>query len=388
MKTHNYNYKLILLSFCFILAVAHTNGQNITSENIQFEVVKTPQTAIDAELRNYKVTVSSPYNLTAEDVVTQSKLEYEDALIDYDNVVFDSEIRYKEKLKEYEKETERAKEKYEIESAAFKKLSLIERMALIEQKKEPKLIIPAKPIYYKPAAPVYREPNLNNYIIVDNNVLASRIEIFGLKRGNPNLDINIDIQKINFQDNAGQTYVNQPVKLIVKLNGKEILNRTFFEEYEFISSSASNNVDKVREEKKYLEKIIGYLNQYLNNMYGYPVQKKTVKLQTVKNSKNTYDDLERAYIYITTNLKKLQAEVNSKVNETAYANMQKGLDIWMQTLEKIDYKDDKAVFNAKIGKFIYFNLIKPLIPFGQVVCFLVIFFASTAPTSIACCISL
>ena len=352
------NYKSLLLFFCFIWAAAHTNGQNITTENIQFQVVKNPQVSINAELRNYKVTVSSPYNLTAEDVVNQSKMDYEDALIDYNNLVFDSEIRYQEKLKEFEAETARAKEKFEIESEAFKKLSLIERMSLIEQKNEPKLILPTKPIYYKPAAPVYREPNLNNYIIVDNNVLASRIEIFGFKRGNPILDINIDIQKVNFQDNAGQTYINQPTKLVVKLNGEEKINKIFFQEYEFISSSASNNIDKIREEKRNLEKVIGFLNQYLNDMYGYPVQEKNIKFQSVKNSKNMYDDLERAYIYVTTNLKKLQGDVNSKANEAAYANMQKGIDIWVQTLEKIDYKNDKAEFNAKIGKFIYFNLIK------------------------------
>jgi len=350
--------KRLLLPFCFIWAVAHINGQSITSENITLEVVKIPQTIIDSELRNYKVTVSSPYNLTAEDVLNQSILDHEDALIDYDNLVFDSEIRYQEKLKEFEAETERAKEKYEIESEAFKKLSLIERMALIDQKKDPKLILPARPIYYKPKPPVYREPNLNNFIIVDNNVLASRIEIFGFKRGTPNLDINIDIQKTNFQDNAGQTYVNQPTKLIVKLNGAEVINHTFFQEYEFISSSSSNNIDKVREEKKYLEKIVVFLNNYLNDMYGYPVKEKTIKLQSVKNSKNLYDDLERARIFVTTNLKKLQGDVNSKANEAAYTNMQKGIDIWVQTLEKIDYKDDKATFNAKIGKFIFFNLIK------------------------------
>ena len=357
MKSNSYKLKL-LLSLCFILVIANTNGQSITTENIQFQVVKVPQISIDGELRNYKVTVSSPYNLTAEGVINKSKMDYEDALIDYDNIVIDSEIRYQEKLKEYEVETAKAKEKFEIESVAFKKLSLIERMALIEQKKEPKLIIPTKPIYYKPSPPMYREPNLNDYIIVDNNVLASRIEIFGFKRGNPNLDVNVDIQQINFQDNAGQTYVNQPVKLVVKLNGTETINKTFFQEYEFISSSSSNNIDKIREEKKHLEKIIGFLNQYLNDMYGYLVQEKSIKIQSVKNTKNMYDDLEKAFIYVTTNLKKLQGDVNSKANEAAYVNMQKGIDIWVQTLEKIDYKNDKAEFNAKIGKFIYFNLIK------------------------------
>jgi len=48
---------------------------------------------------------------------------------------------------------------------------------------------------------------------------------------------------------------------------------------------------------------------------------------------------------------------NSDVNTAAFANLQKGIDIWTQTLSKIEYKNDKADFNDKIGKFIYFNLI-------------------------------
>ena len=70
MKKHHYKLKLLLFC-CFIWGTAHLNGQNIVSENIQFEVVKTPQIIIDKELMNYKVTVSSPYNLTAEDVKRQ-----------------------------------------------------------------------------------------------------------------------------------------------------------------------------------------------------------------------------------------------------------------------------------------------------------------------------
>jgi len=46
------------------------------------------------------------------------------------------------------------------------------------------------------------------------------------------------------------------------------------------------------------------------------------------------------------------------MNTTAFANMQKGIDIWTQTLEKIDYKNPKSDFNAKIGEFVYFNLIR------------------------------
>jgi hypothetical protein len=38
--------------------------------------------------------------------------------------------------------------------------------------------------------------------------------------------------------------------------------------------------------------------------------------------------------------------------------MQKGIDIWTSTLEKVEYKNSKADLNGKIAGFIYFNLIR------------------------------
>ncbi len=295
---------LLLTTLTFFISLA--NGQSISSEIIKFQFVKPPQISIEENSRKYKITVTSPYNLKAEDIFAQSKSNYEKALKDYDNVVLESEKAYHNKLEEYEIEEKRAKEKYEIESAEFNKLSLLERMALIDQGKKPALVLPAKPIYYKPSPPIYKEPDLNDYIIIDNSILATQIEIAGFKRGTPYLDINIDIQPVNFQDNAGQTYVNQSTKLIVKLNGEETVNTVFFQDYEFISSSPSNNIDKTSEEKRNLDKIIDFLNRYLNDLYGYPAIEKNVKIQSVKNKKNLYDDLERADIYVATNLRKLQ----------------------------------------------------------------------------------
>jgi hypothetical protein len=115
---------------------------------------------------------------------------------------------------------------------------LLERLAITDQGTNPKLVLPAKPEYFKPEKPVYSEPNLNDYIIVDNSVLASQIKIDGLNRGGTYLDVLADIKAANFQDNAGQSYVNQPVKIIIKENGAEKSNASFFNEFEFVSSTA------------------------------------------------------------------------------------------------------------------------------------------------------
>ncbi|MEO7522471.1 MAG: hypothetical protein ABIT58_00175, partial [Ferruginibacter sp.] len=226
-----------------------------------------------------------------------------------------------------------------------------------DQGKTPKLVIPAKPEYYKPSPPVYKEPDLKDYFIANNDVLEGQINLGGFERGQPYIDVNIDMAAVHFQDNAGQTFANQPTKLIVKVDGIEKTNVMLFEKFEFISSSPSDNINKPREEKNHLNKVIAYINKYLNEQYGYQAVKETLKIEYVKN-KGDYDDLEKAHIYITTNLKKLSSSSDPDVRDAALVNMQKGIDTWVQTLTKIDYKDSKSPYNAKIARFIYFNLMK------------------------------
>lgn len=344
-------YALMLL-----WVMGSVRAQSISSETIDFQLLQEPKEMIDAANRNFKVTVTSPYNLTAADVIKNAKADHQQALKDYSSVVTASQEEFKQKTADYTEEVAKAKERFELESAEFKKLSMLERLAMTDQGKNPKLVTPTKPAYVKPSPPVYREPNLKDYTIVDNNVLASQIGITGFTRGAGYVNIMVDIQAVNFQDNAGQTFANQPTKLVVKVNGTEKVNTTFFEEYTFISSSPSNNINKPLEEKNHLNKVILYLNEYLNNTFGFQAVKKSVKIQNVKN-KGKFDELERADIYIKTNLKKLQPAI-SDVNTAAYANMQKGIDIWTSTLEKVEYKNSKADLNGKIAGFIYFNLIR------------------------------
>ena len=354
--------KLLLTLFVFA-AVSSVNAQSVSSELIEFQMLKAPKTPIDAASRQLKVTVTSPYNLKAEDVIAQSKVDFQNTLKNYDNVVAESVKEFQTKEKDYDSDVLKAKEKFAMESAEFKKLSMLERLTMTDQGKNPRLVNPSKPVYYKPQPPIYREPNLNDYIIVDNNVLASQVTIDGFTRDGSYVTVNLDIQKLNFQDNAGQTYANQPTKLVVKVNGVEKTNTTFFQEFKFISSSPTNNINKPLEEKNHLNKVMAFINQYLNDNFGYQSVKGTVKIQSVKN-KGKFDDLEKADIYVTTNLRKLNPQ-NPQISASAMTNMQKGIAIWKETLTKVVYKDKNADFNAKIAEFVYFNLIRLNIALGD-----------------------
>lgn len=349
--------KTILLAGLFLASLATITAQNINSENVDIQVLQAPKNALPEASRNYAVTVTSPYNVTKDDIIRKAKEDHQQALNNYDKNVANSQQEFQQKLKDYDADVKKAKDKYEFESAEFKKLSLLERLTMTDQGKNPRLVLPNKPEYIKPYPPVYQEPNLNDYIIVDNNVLASQINIEGLKKAGNYLSVVVDIQKANFQDNAGQSYVNQPLTIVIKENGVEKSKNTYFTEFEFLSSVPTNNINKPLEEKRYLTKVMAFVNQYLNEQYGYTPLKKTVKLQTVKN-KGAYDELEKAHIYVTTNLKKIQPDPDPEANAVAFTNMQKGIDIWLATLAKIEYKNSKADFNAKIAKYIFFNLMR------------------------------
>ena len=345
-----------LLIAAALLSGSASFAQNINSDMVEFQLLKQPKFLIEENSRKLKVVVTSPYNVKAEDIIKKSKENFQADLKNYDNVVLNSEKEYQKKLADHDGEVKKAKEQFELENTEFKKYSLLERLAMTDQKKNPVLVLPSKPVYYKPAPPVYADPNLNDFIIVDNDVLASKINIKGFTKDGSGVEVLVDIQQVNFQDNAGQTFANQPTKLIVKVNGVEKTNALYFKDFKFISSVPSNNINKPLEEKNQLNTVITFLNQFLNDNYGFQSVTKSVKISSVKN-KGKYDDLERADLFVTTNLKKLQPEL-SETNDIAYLNMKKGTDIWLKTLETIDYKNNKADFNGKIAKFIFFNLMR------------------------------
>lgn len=355
--------KLLGITMLVILNHYQLVAQSISAENIEYEMLKAPVYATEEGQRTYKVTVNSPYNLTAEDVIAQSKVDFANEVKNYDQHVINSEKEFQQKLNDYDEEVSKAKEKFELESAEFKKLSLLERLTMTEQGKNPKLVTPTKPVYVKPSKPVYKTPNLNEYIIVNNSVLETQIKITGFTPTGKNLEVFLNIDTITFQDNAGQTFAKQPTKLKVNVNGVEKINTSFFEEFKFVSSSPSNNIFKPAAEKNFLNELLKTVNTYLDDQFGYQSIKSSVKVLSVKN-KGKFDDLEKANIYITTNLRKLNPQ-NPEMTAAAKAGLQKGIDIWTNTLSKIDYKDKKADFNAKIAEFVYFNLIRLNLALGN-----------------------
>jgi hypothetical protein len=337
-------------------------AQRIDSESTAFQLLKEPVNPVEAQNRIFSVTVSSPYNITKEDVVKEAKENFQKQVANYDQSIEDAKTEHTERLKDYEAEVKKLNEKYRTESEQYNKLKAVEKIAM--NAGPPVLRLPSRPQLNIPQKPIYREPDLKNALIVDNKVLSSQINIDGFSRGGNYLDISINMERTNFQDNAGKTFANQPTKLVVKQNGTVKIDKALFSDFEEIASSPTNEIDLSAHEKSYLQKVINKINDILAENYGYAKINSTVKLETVKN-KGEYDDLEKAYIYVTTNLKKMQAKPDYAPNKAAFENMNKGMDIWKETLKKVNYNDKKALYNGKIGTYLYMNLIRLNIALGN-----------------------
>ncbi len=342
-------------------SLAFTQAQRIDAENVTFQLLREPLNPVDAQNRNFSVTVNSPYNITKEDVTKQAKEDFQKRVDNYDQSVVDAKAEHAERLKDYDAEVKKLQEKYKTESEQYNKLKAVEKIAMNAM--PPVLRLPSRPQLNVPAKPVYTEPDLRNALIVDNKVLASQVGIEGFTKGNA-IEITVDMERTNFQDNAGKSFANQPTKLVVKQNGVVKIDKTLFTDFQEIASSPTNEINLSSHEKMYLQKVINKINEILADNYAFAKYSSTIKLETVKN-KGEYDDLEKASIYVTTNLKKMQARPDYAPNKTALENMDKGITIWKDALKKINYDDKKAPYNAKIAAYLYMNLIRLNLALGR-----------------------
>jgi hypothetical protein len=112
-------YTLVL----FTAFSAITWAQSFNEEWIEYRIVNLPKNQTEDSQRFFKVTVTSPYNVTAESIIAQSKVDFENEVKNYATVVANSEKEYQVKLKNYDQEVADAKAKFELESAEFKKLT-------------------------------------------------------------------------------------------------------------------------------------------------------------------------------------------------------------------------------------------------------------------------
>jgi hypothetical protein len=259
-------------SFSFIallFAIIFAYSQKLLVESVQYEKLQKPKIKLSLNQENYKFTIKVPYTMKAEDLEKVAKQDFQDKLTNYDNVVKQSEVEFQEKLKNYDLEVQQEKEKFKLESEEFSKLSLIERLALQEQGKKPQLRIPSKPVYVKPAKPIYSNPDLSDYLIFDSEVMASKLELKGFAKGENGINFEIDFNNMEFQDNSNQVYGKQPTLLKVKVNNEIVEEKIFSNDFTYLTSGSSVSIRRNYYENQSVSNILGVIQKYVNENYGY-----------------------------------------------------------------------------------------------------------------------
>ena len=198
---------------------------------------------------------------------------------------------------------------------------------------------------------------MDDHLIFDNQVLADNVELLGYEKGSDLLII-INITKMAFQDNGGQTFYAQPTNLKVMKGPTVIDEKTFDDEFQFLTSSNSNTINLDRYEKNNVKKIMKDIGTYINEEFGFIPVTSRITIEFPKNKKREYDVLENAKIKAISAFRKMKEDASGETRERAISELVAVREIWKSELAKVDYSDKKALMNKDIAIMIFYNLLQ------------------------------
>lgn len=366
--------KYIYLLTLMVTAVS-VKAQSVETVRMSFTQTLFPKKPLQGNIRNYNAVITTPY---LKDDSTFRKIaedKYQNDLKNYPNLCKEAEKNYDQVvLVEHEKNVKEAKDKYKLESDQYSKMSLVERLALIEQK--PMLRIPEKPAYYRPQEPRLGSINTNDMIIFNPETLAkSYIKLNGFGDGTDGVQIKIDFKGFEYMEPEAAvvdvenynpqtkekfytkqtqfvTKYRHPTTVQVTANNVNLLSGVFQQTGAYQSKITGSKPSRIQIEKQEVETILKDINAYLNDQYGYTELNRNVVLYYVKNKKGEYDDIEKAKNFAQSGYK------NYTVNQTeAVKDIQNAIALWEKTITEVNYDDSKARIDEKVGVALLKNLI-------------------------------
>lgn len=358
-----------------LIAFGTANAQTIEAVRMAFTQTLFPKKVLPANVKTYACTITTPYLKDDSSFRKIAEDRYQTEMKNYPDKLKEAQKYYDEvTLKEYDQKVIEAKEKYKLESDEFNKMSKLEKLALID--KRPQLNIPVRPTFVYPSQPTVESVNTSEIIIMDPVTLAKNyINISGFAEGSDGLKIKIDFKGFewvepvativnveNYNPQTKEKFVTKqtqfvtkyrlPTMLEIKLNN-EVLKTGLYGEtgaYEVLTTNSKPN--RLSIEKPLVEKTLGYINNYLNENYGYPKVTRNAVLFYVKNKKGEYDDIEKAKDFATSGYKNYTANT-----EEAVKDIENAISIWEKTIAEVNYEDSKARIDEKVGTALLKNLI-------------------------------
>lgn len=375
--------KNIASGFCFIILCIAANssiGQKLKTEQIAYSYNRLPALPVKG-ISNYLVTI---------DPVFEAKNQQ--AMKDYQQQEQAAEDQFRKDEAAYPGLVKAANDRYSKEMEAYDKKSLgtkIAESATLNNGKPVREIIP------RPYLKVVDKPELqtsydykvlgDTYIHIDGyqNDAANALKIIVMLYGyDHTLPRTIDEQDNTLSLGGGSasaqkvTYYHTEFSyrypMAIKVytpDGKEILSVTPPElnSYKIFKGPAGDRPTKINTDlllkttqENILQDNFRFINNMLNDKYGFSSVKKIATLYYIKNGDTDYPDLTTAFNEASSGLLMLQQD-----NNTAKAKLQKSCDLWNTALKEADISNKKARINKEIATGILFNLLEGYFALGD-----------------------
>jgi hypothetical protein len=340
--------------------------------------------ALNKSIKNYMVTFEASYEAKNEALLKEYK---EARLAEAD--------RYKKEMALYPGLLKAAQENYEKELAEYNKKSfgkkLLEKQ-LLEESTKPVKILPPKPYLneiekpilqssydYKVLASTYLK--LEGYQNAPSNALKITVLLYGFDYTQPRT---IDVQESRISTGTTSptnTYkatlyhtefsYRHPMAIKVTApDGKELLSITppelnLYKIYKSPNTDRGLTINRdllvKNMEEKVLQDNLTYINNLLNDRFGFSSPSRTAKIFFVKKGGDEYADLTTAFNEVSAALPMLQQDSN-----TAKEKLDKACSTWNTALSQSDMNNKKARIDKDITLGICSNLLEAYFATGNV----------------------
>jgi hypothetical protein len=356
-------------------------AQKLKTEQIPYSYNRLPALPIKG-ITNYQVTFEAAY-----------EAKNQQALKDYDQQKFAAEEKYRKDVAVYAVQVKAANDRYDKEMAEYNKKSFGAKLAeksLLDNKK------PVKEIVSKPYVAYVPEPKLQSsydykvmadtYIHLEGyqnnpaNALKIIVVLYGYDHTQPRtMDEQQDNVRLGGSGGNGTykstnyhaefSYRHPMAVKVYTPDGKEMLSLTPPElnSYKIYKSMVTDQPTRINSEllvktteEKVLQDNLRFLNNLLNDRYGFSSIKRTATLYYIKDGDNGYTDLTTAFNDASSGLLMLQTD-----NATAKTKLQKACDLWNAALKESDLSNKKARINKDITLGIYFDLLETYYALGD-----------------------
>lgn len=384
--------KEIFILALSVLCVANIFAQKIDIQTLEFDYIRNPLNPLPESIKNYSSQVILDYEQGILELQKLNKEGFQEAFKKYERELPIAQRKYDSLMEIYSKAKEKAIAKYDSEIVEYRKKPNIDRFfenKILKDSERPHLDVDMYMKYYPQVRFPYKpyEQKEDYQKIFNKDVLAeSYLKLDGYTKSNVNavkiivtlfgfefLDPVLRNESANvYNSNTKQTTTvikywyeisyRHPMKLkIIAPDGKVIKDYTFEElaNYTVYKSNINNNYAppldikalKISFQDKIVEDNMKYIQNYLNENFGYSHLKHTANIYRIDSKKYNYETYQNAYEDVVSGYNAIAYDYNKAITKIKSA-----ISIWETELKNYDPLDNKARINSDIAIATNFNL--------------------------------